>query len=217
MSKTFDPDRSLGVLISDIARLLRRNMDRRLQSLGLTQAQWRAIVHLSRSEGMTQAALAESLEIQPITSTRLIDRMQSAGWVERRNAPARSARRAAVSHGASRSRSSRRCTHAPRNVETTATRGLSRRARSDSSSRRSSRSSRTSSPRKPRRSPRPNTQEGRIVMAGRRAARSQRAAPAPSAADPRKSPRPRLRFARGAQARRRGCARRCCCWARSSR
>jgi MarR family transcriptional regulator, transcriptional regulator for hemolysin len=80
-------DRTLGFLVSDNARLLRRSMDRRLQSLGLTQAQWRAIVHLSRSEGMTQAALAESLEIQPITLTRLIDRMQSAGWVERRTHP----------------------------------------------------------------------------------------------------------------------------------
>jgi DNA-binding MarR family transcriptional regulator len=80
-------DRALGLLVADIARLLRRSMDRRLQSLGLTQAQWRAIVHLSRSEGMTQAALAERLEIQPITLTRLIDRMESAGWVERRTHP----------------------------------------------------------------------------------------------------------------------------------
>jgi DNA-binding MarR family transcriptional regulator len=62
-------------------------MDRRLQTLRLTQAQWRAIVHLSRSEGMTQTMLAESLEIQPITLTRLIDRMASAGWVERRTHP----------------------------------------------------------------------------------------------------------------------------------
>jgi DNA-binding MarR family transcriptional regulator len=62
-------------------------MDRRLQSLGLTQAQWRAIVYLSRNEGMTQAALEESLEIQPITVTRLVDRMESAGWVERRTHP----------------------------------------------------------------------------------------------------------------------------------
>lgn len=78
---------TFGWLVSDIARLLRRNMDRRLQSLGLTQAQWRAIARLSRSEGMTQAALAESLEIQPITLTRLIDRMAKAGWVERRTHP----------------------------------------------------------------------------------------------------------------------------------
>jgi DNA-binding MarR family transcriptional regulator len=87
VAKLFDPDRSLGVLISDVARLLRRNFDRRLQSLGLTQAQWRAIVHVSRSEGMNQVALADSLEIQPITVARLIDRMESAGWIERRNDP----------------------------------------------------------------------------------------------------------------------------------
>jgi MarR family transcriptional regulator, transcriptional regulator for hemolysin len=80
-------DRSLGFLINDLARLLRRNFDRRLQSLGLTQAQWRAVAHLSRQEGMTQSALAESLEIQAITLTRLIDRMESAGWVERRSHP----------------------------------------------------------------------------------------------------------------------------------
>jgi DNA-binding MarR family transcriptional regulator len=80
-------DRPLGFLVNDIARLLRRTMNRRLQSLGLTQAQWRAIVHLARGEGMTQAALAECLEIQPITLTRLLDRMESAGWVERRTHP----------------------------------------------------------------------------------------------------------------------------------
>jgi MarR family transcriptional regulator, transcriptional regulator for hemolysin len=83
----FDSDRKLGFLINDLARLLRRNFDRRLQSLGLTQAQWRAIAHLARNEGMTQIVLAEILEVQAITLTRLIDRMESAGWVERRNHP----------------------------------------------------------------------------------------------------------------------------------
>ena len=87
MTKIFDPDRSLGVLITDVARLMRRNFDRRLQSLGLTQAQWRAIVHVARSEGMSQVALAEALEAQPITIARLIDRMEGAGWIERRNDP----------------------------------------------------------------------------------------------------------------------------------
>jgi len=83
----FDPDRKLGFLINDLARLLRRNFDRRLQSLGLTQAQWRAVAHLSRNEGLTQISLAEILEVQAITLTRLIDRMESAGWVERRKHP----------------------------------------------------------------------------------------------------------------------------------
>ncbi len=87
MGLKFDSDRKLGFLINDLARLLRRNFDRRVQSLGLTQAQWRAIAHLSRNEGMTQIALAEILEVQAITLTRLIDRMESAGWVERRSHP----------------------------------------------------------------------------------------------------------------------------------
>lgn len=87
MTHSFDPDSSLGVLISDVARALRRNFDRRLQSLGLTQAQWRAIVHVKRLEGMNQVALAECLEAQPITVARLVDRMESAGWIERRNDP----------------------------------------------------------------------------------------------------------------------------------
>jgi MarR family transcriptional regulator for hemolysin len=87
VTKLFDPDRSLGVLISDVAKMLRRSFDRRLQSLGLTQAQWRAIINISRTEGMSQTALADCLEIQPITVGRLIDRMESAGWVERRGHP----------------------------------------------------------------------------------------------------------------------------------
>jgi DNA-binding MarR family transcriptional regulator len=87
VTKPFDLDRSLGVLISDVARLQRRSFDRRLQSLGLTQAQWRAIVNIARTEGMSQTALADCLEIQPITVGRLIDRMESAGWVERRSHP----------------------------------------------------------------------------------------------------------------------------------
>lgn len=86
MNKPFD-ERSIGFLVNDVARLLRRNFNRRVQALGLTQVQWRALAHLSRAEGMTQIALADSLEVQPITLTRLIDRMQAAGWVERRNHP----------------------------------------------------------------------------------------------------------------------------------
>jgi DNA-binding MarR family transcriptional regulator len=82
-----DPLRSTGFLITDVSHLLRRSFNRRVQDLGLTQAQWRAMVHLARSEGMNQAALAEHLDVQPITLARLVDRMQAAGWIERRTDP----------------------------------------------------------------------------------------------------------------------------------
>jgi len=70
-------------LVTDVARLARRNFDSRIRELGLTQPQWRAIAHLARDEGMHQAELAERLEVQPITVTRMIDRMEQAGWVRR--------------------------------------------------------------------------------------------------------------------------------------
>lgn len=83
-----DPTRDLGFLITEISRLLRRQFDHRIESLGLTQAQWRALAHLSREEGINQAGLAERLEIRPMTLVRQLDRLEAAGWVERRRDPA---------------------------------------------------------------------------------------------------------------------------------
>jgi DNA-binding MarR family transcriptional regulator len=83
MSASKSPDRGLGFLLADCSRLLRRDFDRRVRDLGMTQAQWRALGRLSREEGINQTTLAERLEIKPITLTRLIDRMEAAGWVRR--------------------------------------------------------------------------------------------------------------------------------------
>jgi len=80
-------DQGIGFLLADVSRLLRRDFDRRVRSLELTQVQWRAIAHLAREEGIKQAALAEQLDVKPITLARLIDRMQVAGWVRREADP----------------------------------------------------------------------------------------------------------------------------------
>lgn len=79
-----DPDQSVGFLVNNVARLLRRNFSRRAQGLGLSQAQWQTLAYLSRQEGVNQVTLAESLEVQPMTLARLIDRLQEAGLVARR-------------------------------------------------------------------------------------------------------------------------------------
>jgi len=85
MSNKPELNETAGLLFGTIARLMRRDFDRRMQHLGLTQSQWRALLYLSLNEGSTQAVLAESLEIQPITLARLLDRMEN--WIERRPCP----------------------------------------------------------------------------------------------------------------------------------
>jgi len=80
-------DLGIGFLIGDSSRMLRRIFNDRIAPLGLTQAQWRALVHLSRNEGLNQVSLADLLDVQPITVARLIDKLVAAGLVERRPDP----------------------------------------------------------------------------------------------------------------------------------
>ena len=79
---------SLGFLISDVSRLMRKRFDERARSVGATRAQWKALVTLSRHEGINQGGLAELLEVEPITLCRMIDRLEESGMVERRRDPA---------------------------------------------------------------------------------------------------------------------------------
>jgi DNA-binding MarR family transcriptional regulator len=78
----------LGFLIGDTGRLLRRAFDERVRTKGITRPQWRVLGLLNRFGGSTQVALAEMMDVEPITLGRMIDRMQEAGLVERRADPA---------------------------------------------------------------------------------------------------------------------------------
>ena len=78
---------SFNYLLADVPRLFRLHFDRRAVRFNLTRAQWRALKRLSHSEGMTQSDLAEMIEMEPIAVGRVIDRLQKAGFVERRADP----------------------------------------------------------------------------------------------------------------------------------
>lgn len=78
---------TFGFLVTDVTRLMRKHFDRRAVRFNLTRAQWRALKRISHSEGMRQAELAEQLEMEPIAIGRVIDRLQKAGFVERRADP----------------------------------------------------------------------------------------------------------------------------------
>lgn len=76
-----------GLLVHDTARLLRTRFEAHGRELGLSSAQWRLLVRLLREGRATQARLAELMEIEPISVSRLVTRMEQAGWVERQPDP----------------------------------------------------------------------------------------------------------------------------------
>src|SRR5947209_3836111 len=78
---------SHGFLVSDVARLMRRAFERSLEGSSLTLAQARALVYVSRHQGIRQVDLADLLEVQPMTLARLLDQLAVAGLVERRPDP----------------------------------------------------------------------------------------------------------------------------------
>lgn len=88
---------SLGFLLLDAARVLRRRFERESRDIPMTTAQLQIVVRLKLRDGMTQAELASLLDIEPMTLSRHLDRMEAAGLVERRACPNdRRARRVVV-------------------------------------------------------------------------------------------------------------------------
>ena len=80
-------DENIGTLLAQVSRLLRRTFDERARGIGVTRPQWQVLSLLMLHAGSNQGALAEMLEVEPITLGRMIDRLQEAGLVERRADP----------------------------------------------------------------------------------------------------------------------------------
>ncbi len=74
--------------IGETAHALRKAFDRRAVGLGVTRAQWKVLFRLTRQPGMRQIELADMLDIEPITLSRIVDRLEEAGLVERAADPA---------------------------------------------------------------------------------------------------------------------------------
>ena len=86
-------DTTVGLSVHDVARMIRRDFDRRAREEGLTRARWQVLWHLARHQGVHQAALAEILDVAPISLTRQLERLEQEGLVERRPDPSDRRRR----------------------------------------------------------------------------------------------------------------------------
>ena len=81
------PEQNIGFLLHDVARLMRKRFEQNARGLGLTRSQCQVLAYLARSGGIQQGTLAELLEVEPITLTRIVDRLEEGGFVDRRAHP----------------------------------------------------------------------------------------------------------------------------------
>lgn len=83
----FPQSREIAVSVVDVARMLKTYADQRARQFGISRAQWTVLIRLDRCEGLKQSELAEMLDLQPISLTRLLDRLAANGLIERRPDP----------------------------------------------------------------------------------------------------------------------------------
>jgi DNA-binding MarR family transcriptional regulator len=80
--------RDFGFLLKAVTRLTTKNFEYHARDLGLDMALCKVLVYLARSEGITQTQLSDTTETAPMTLVRILDRMESDEWIERRPDPA---------------------------------------------------------------------------------------------------------------------------------
>ncbi len=81
-------DETFGQLLHGTARAWRQKLDERLKPMGLSQAKWRTLMHLSIApDALTQAEIAARLGVEEPTVVALLHRLEREAWVTRTNSP----------------------------------------------------------------------------------------------------------------------------------
>lgn len=76
---------TFGHVLHGTARAWRLKLDERLKPMGLSQAKWRTLLHLSIAEdALTQAEIAARLGVEEPTVVSLLHRLEQDGWIIRR-------------------------------------------------------------------------------------------------------------------------------------
>jgi MarR family transcriptional regulator for hemolysin len=82
------PRDRIGFDLSRMARLWRSRLDERLAPLGLTQAKWVILLHLSQGDGcLPQRELVDRVGVEGPTLVRVLDGLERMGLIERRDCP----------------------------------------------------------------------------------------------------------------------------------
>jgi MarR family transcriptional regulator, transcriptional regulator for hemolysin len=78
-------EETFGPLLHGTARAWRLKLDERLKPMGMSQAKWRTLLHLSIAPGtLTQTEIAERLGIEEPSLATLLHRLENEGWIARK-------------------------------------------------------------------------------------------------------------------------------------
>lgn len=78
----------LGYLVHELARLMKRRLDTEARLHKITLPQWRALAHIGKNAAITQSALAQALDTDPMTISGVLDRLEKGGLIRREPDPA---------------------------------------------------------------------------------------------------------------------------------
>jgi len=84
----YDVDESIGMLMARISGTMRRQVERRMVDHGLTAAQWKPLWLLDRGIAGTAQELTCVTETDAGAMTRMLDRLEAKGLVERERSAA---------------------------------------------------------------------------------------------------------------------------------
>jgi MarR family transcriptional regulator for hemolysin len=77
---------TFGLLLHGTARAWRQKLDERLKPMGLSQAKWRTLMHLSiAGDALTQAEIAARLGVEEPSVVTLLNRLEREDWITRTN------------------------------------------------------------------------------------------------------------------------------------
>ena len=83
-----DNPETFGQLLHGVARAWRQKLDQRLKPMGLSQAKWRTLMHLSLAgDALTQAEIAARLGVEEPSVVTLLHRLEREDWITRTSSP----------------------------------------------------------------------------------------------------------------------------------
>ncbi len=74
----------IDMILANVGHLHRIRLHQLVEALGLYQGQPRLLKELWKQEGVTQTELAARMKIAPATITKMLQRMEKAGFIQRR-------------------------------------------------------------------------------------------------------------------------------------